>query len=440
MRNTRFRKSALVVSAIALVLAACGGSDEAAAPAAPAPAPSDSGDGGDGEVSVPDSPADGVTATAIKVGWMGDLTGPTASAQSFNQKGIQAYFDYINAQGDTLGRQLELVVKDDEYSAELGISNFTSLLNDERVIAINNLGGSQIIGALLDDAERADLPLISIAQTTTEQLKSPVSFHTLAHYFDMADVAVSRAIGALGGPDKLRIGVAHLEVPSGLEWDEGIQKAVAVQGGTYVGAIPIPIAAPDAGSFAATVRSLIESEGMNYLALHGAPFHGLFAVNSLAAQGIEIPIVGMQGIASLNVYQEGDPAQTVNTEAVHSFVSFADDTPGGAIIREFLAGDGSAYAEDAKQINFTHGWVGGMIIREAILRAGETGSLTRSSLLEALSGTFETDGLTCVVDWSTSNHSPCAAPFSYDGSDMRIVGSFDDYADVFRRDYTIGSS
>lgn len=431
----------MAVSALALVLAACGGSDDAAAPAAPAPAPSDSGGGGDegdGVVSVPDSPDDGVTSTAIKVGWMGDVTGPTASAQSFNLRGIEAYFDYINAQGDTLGRQLELVAKDDEYSAELGISNFTSLLNDERVIAINQLGGSQIIGALLEDAERADLPLISIAQTTTEQLESPVAFHTLAHYFDMADVAVARAIGALGDADELRIGVAHLEVPSGLEWDEGIQKAVATQGGTYVGAIPIPISAPDAGSFAAAIRSRIDSEGMNYLALHGAPFHGLFAVNALAAQGIEIPIVGMQGIASLNVYQEGDPSQTANTEAVHSFVTFADDTPGSAVIREFIEGEGSAYAEDAKQINFTHGWVGGMIIREAILRAGETGSLTRSSLLEALSGTFETDGLTCVVDWSTSNHSPCAAPFSYDGTNMRIVGSFDDYADIFRRDYTLG--
>ena len=439
MSFVRTRKAALMVSAVALVLAACGGSEEAAEPEAPAAPAAPSEDGGEpAEVTVPDSPDDGVLSDVIRVGWMGDVTGPTASAQAFNLRGIEAYFDYVNAQEDTLGRQLELIAKDDEYSAELGISNFTSLLNDERVIAINQLGGSQIIGALLADAERESLPLVSVAQTTSEQLASPVAFHTLAHYFDMADVAVARAIGALGGPDELRIGVAHLEVPSGLEWDEGIQKAVAAQGGTYVGAIPIPIAAPDAGSFAGAVQQLIDDEGMNYLALHGAPFHGLFATNALAAQGVEIPVVGMQGIASLNVYQEGDPTQIARTEAVHSFVTFADDTPGGAVIRDFINGAGAEYAEDAKQINFTHGWVGGMIIREAILRAGATGSLTRESLLAALPGVYEMDGLTCDVDWSTSNHSPCAAPFSYDGSDMRIVGSFDDYADVFRRDYARG--
>ena len=431
------RRSALLVSAIAMVLAACGGTD-APAPAAPAPAPTAPGDAGPTELSVPDSPADGVTASAIRVGWMGDVTGPTASAQIFNLRGIQAYFEYVNSQGGVLGRNLEVIVKDDEYGAELGVSNFTSLLSDERVIAINNVGGSHIIGAFLDDAERANLPVVSIAQTTTEQLESPVAFHTLAHYFDMADVAVARMIQAVGGAENLTVGVAHLEVPSGLEWDEGIRKAIAAQGGTYVGTIPIPIGAPDAGSFVGAVRRLIDEQGMNYLALHGAPSHGLFAVNSLAGQGVEIPIAGMQGIASLNIFEEGAASQTAITEGIHSFVTLAEDVPGAAIIRDFVGGAGSQYADDAKHINFTHGWVGGKVIHQAILRAAETGSLTRASLLAALSSDFAMEGLTCDIDWTTSNHSPCAAPFSHDGENMRIVGEFADWSGVFRRDYTLG--
>jgi ABC-type branched-subunit amino acid transport system substrate-binding protein len=435
MRNARLRKSALLVSAIAMVLAACGGSDAPASDAPSAPAPQDSGDG---ELSVPDSPADGVTSSAIRIGWMGDVTGPTASAQIFNLRGIEAYFDFVNSEGGVLGRNLEVIVKDDEYGAELGVSNFTSLLSDERVIAINNVGGSHIIGAFLEDAERASLPIVSIAQTTTEQLESPVAFHTLAHYFDMADVAVARMIEAVGGAENLRVGVAHLEVPSGLEWDEGIRKAVDAQGGTYLGTIPIPIAAADAGSFVGSVRRLVDNEGMNYLALHGAPSHGLFAVNSLAGADLLIPIAGMQGIASLNIFEEGAAAQTAITEGIHSFVTFADDTPGSAVIRDFIAGAGSRYADDAKHINFTHGWVGGKIIHQAILAAAETGSLTRASLLAAMTGTFEMEGLTCDVDWTSSNHSPCAAPFSHDGENMRIVGSFEDWSSSFRRDYTLG--
>jgi len=437
MRHTRFKRSALLVSAIAMVLAACGGADDTAAPAAPAPAPAPS-DSGDAELSVPDSPADGVTSSAIRIGWMGDVTGPTASAQAFNLRGTQAYFEYVNAQGGVLGRTLDLIVKDDEYGAELAISNFQSLLNDERVLAINNVGGSHIVGALIEDAERASLPIISLPQTTSEQLASPVAWHTLAHYFDQADVAVARAIQSVGGAANLRIAVAHLEVPSGLEWDEGIRKAVAAQGGTYLGAIPIPIAAPDAGSFISAVQQLISSSDLNFIALHGAPFHGLFVVNALAGQGVKVPIIGMQGISSLNIYEEGDASQTAITEAMHSFVTIGDDVPGTRVIREFIEGAGSSYADDARHINFTHGWVGGKLIHQAILRAAESGTLTRQSLLQALPAVYPMDGLTCDIDWTQGNHTGCAAPFSFDGENMRIVGSFADYDAVYRRDYSIG--
>lgn len=434
MMKNRMRRSALLVSALAMVLAACGGADEAA-PAAPAPAPAAPADSGSTELSVPDSPADGVTATAIRIGWMGDVTGPTASAQVFNLRGTEAYFDYVNSQGGVLGRNLQLVVKDDEYGAELAISNFQSLLGDERVLAINNIGGSHIFGALVEDAERASLPIISLPQTTTEQLGSSVAFHTLAHYFDQADVAVARAIEAVGGSENLRIAVAHLEVPSGLEWDEGIRKALEVQGGTYLGAIPIPIGAPDAGSFVGAVQDLISSSDLNYIALHGAPSHGLFVVNSLAGQDVKVPIIGMQGISSLNIYQEGAASQTAITEAMHSFVTIGDDVPGTAVIREFIAGAGSKYADDARHINFTHGWVGGKLIHQAILRAAESGALTRASLLQALPAEYDMDGLTCDIDWTQGNHRGCAAPFAFDGENMRIVGSFADYDSVYRRDY-----
>ncbi len=420
----------------AMILAACSGGD-AAAPTAPAPtAPAPAATEG-AELSVPDSPADGVTSSAIRIGWMGDVTGPTASSQAFNLRGAQAYFEWANAQGGVLGRTLELVVKDDEFGAEMGISNFTSLLNDERVLALNHVGGSHIIGAFLEDAERADLAIVSVAQTTSEQLDSPVAFHTVAHMFDQSDIAVARMLDSKGGADDLRVGVAHMEVPSGLEWVEGIRMALAAQGGTLVGTIAIPVAAPDSGSFVGSVRRLMEEQGMNYLALHGAPATGLFVVNSLAGEGISIPVGGTNSMANLNIYEAGDPVMTATFEGIHSFVTVADDTPGTAVIRDFIAGAGSRYAAEAQHNNFTMGWVGARIIHEAVLRAAENGSLTRRDFLAALKGKFEMDGLTCDVDWSVTNHSACAAPFTSDGKTMRIVGTFDDWSPQLRRVYVI---
>jgi hypothetical protein len=48
-------------------------------------------------------------------------------------------------------------------------------------------------------------------------------------------------------------------------------------------------------------------------------------------------------------------------------------------------------------------------------------------------------GLSCDIDWSTSNHSPCGAPFTMDRATGGMVqaGSFSDYADFLDGVYGI---
>ena len=168
---------------VALVAAACGGDDDdgGAAPAPPAPTeapapdptppadeppppppaeemddepmddaeemddePMDDAEEMDDELSVADNPDNGVTSDSIKVGWMGDLTGPTASSQAFNSHGIEAYFTCANERGGVLGRMFDYLPSDDEFSAEKAAVNFTKLTEDDKVLALLGLGGSHI--------------------------------------------------------------------------------------------------------------------------------------------------------------------------------------------------------------------------------------------------------------------------------------------------------
>ena len=438
---------AVALTALAMFATACGGGDSAedntdqtTDPAATADDGSTTTEGGDGgAASVPDAPDSGVTSETIKIGWMGDETGPTASAQVGNLRGIEAYFEMVNADGGLLGRDLELIVKDDEYGAEAGVANFQALVNDDKVLAINQIGGGQIMDAIMADAERFGVPLVSVAQTTTTSMESPYAFHTIAHYYDQADVAVARMIDAVGGAENLKAAVVQLEVPSGDEWNAGIEKALQEQGGEYMGRVTINVAQPDAGTFASEIERLME-EGTNYLAIHVAPAQALFVVNTLASNSLDIPVVGMQGVASLNVYQEGNEEQLEQTEGTHSFLTYADESEGGQEIQAFIeSGEGADYAQDAAHINFTHGWLGGMAIRQAIERAAESGELTRESFYEALQGPIDTKGLTCDIDWSEPPFiNPCAAPFSSDGQEMHIVGSFEEWAQSITADYPQG--
>src|SRR5690606_33790680 len=87
--------------------------EEAGTDTTDAAAGDDAADDGAG-AEVPDNPAEGVTADSIVLGWMGDVTGPTASSQGFNLRGAEAAVEYYNAQGGVLGRQIELVALDDQ--------------------------------------------------------------------------------------------------------------------------------------------------------------------------------------------------------------------------------------------------------------------------------------------------------------------------------------
>jgi branched-chain amino acid transport system substrate-binding protein len=444
-RAAPLRTRAVAAAAVlALLGAACGDGDADTDTDTDAPAdPADDADGdADGDAAageVADNPDEGVTSDAIRIGWMGDVTGPTASAQTLNLRGLEAYADMINAEGGILGRDLEVVVRDDEYSAETGVANFQALVNDDRVIAINNVGGAHIIEAVQGDAERIGIPMVSLAQTQVTGFDNEWLFHNLASYADMADVAVARMIDEVGSADELRAAVVQLEVPSGDEWNAYIERGLEDAGATYLGRQTISPGQSDAGALITNLQQLVDQEGLNYVALHGAPADGLLVVNSLAAAGLEIPIVGITGIASLNVFQEGDRSQLDLTEGIHSFVTYADDTEGGEEIRAFIDGEGSAYADDAAHINFTHGWLGGMIFHQALERAAETGEVSRASLQEALQGPFDVKGLTCDLDWSEQNHTPCAAPFtSTDGEAMELVGSFEEWAEHIDEDYELG--
>ncbi len=110
----------VALAALAMVASACGSDDSdtassssaaatTAAPAATA-APEESVEV---EVTLNSSPDDGITDDAIKVGWIGDLTGPTASAQAFNAHGSHAYFECSNADGGLFGRMWEFFAEDD---------------------------------------------------------------------------------------------------------------------------------------------------------------------------------------------------------------------------------------------------------------------------------------------------------------------------------------
>lgn len=440
MRQLARSGRVLTIALCALVVTACGGGgDTTSGPTAGPTSPGTAAPSDDDTVTVPDSPDDGVTTEAIKIAWLGDVTGPTASVQSLNLAGSQAYVDWLNSRGGLLGREVELVVKDDQYSNERGTLNVTQAIDDDRVLTFVGLGDNGYVAGSIPKLESSRISVIGPGQSTDYQMESEALLQNLAHYGDMADIAVARMVEEIGDPSELKVLVVRLNVPSGGEWTAYIQQETEEVGGTYVGEVIYDISAPNAEILAPEIAALVASEGVNYLAVHGIPETAVPVMDRLAQSGTFLPMVGIQGLASPSTYTIGPPGylEQVAVEGVHSFLPANVDSAGSEEIRDFVAG--TDYEDQSLHINFTHGWVNVMVFEQAAHRAAqESGELTRESLYAALrSGPFDVKGLTCPPDWSSSTHVPCGAPFTWDGSGLTPVAPFDDWAEAIDGEYGV---
>ena len=66
----------------------------------------------------------GVSHESIKIGMMGDLTGPIADAWIPLSEGAKAFFKMVNDEGGIHGRKIHYILEDDRYSIPLALSCF----------------------------------------------------------------------------------------------------------------------------------------------------------------------------------------------------------------------------------------------------------------------------------------------------------------------------
>ena len=121
----RLLLSLVAVGAVALTVAAVGSSSASSGSTA---AMSSSGNGG--------ATAPGVTATSITFGTHQPLTGPAAPGYSEIAPASQAFFDYVNAHGGVFGRQIHLVIKNDQYDPTQTVNVVHQLVLQDNVFGI----------------------------------------------------------------------------------------------------------------------------------------------------------------------------------------------------------------------------------------------------------------------------------------------------------------
>ncbi|MBC3870473.1 ABC transporter substrate-binding protein [Undibacterium oligocarboniphilum] len=118
----------------------------------------------------------GIAAEPIKIGVSGPLTGGSAPMGVSMRDGVKIAVSEINAKGGVLGRQLQLVERDDEAKNERGVQVSQELINKEKVVATVGYINTGVALASQRFYQEAKIPVINNVATgsvITKQFAAP---------------------------------------------------------------------------------------------------------------------------------------------------------------------------------------------------------------------------------------------------------------------------
>ena len=108
----------------------------------------------------------GVTSTEIRIGSTVPLSGEAAIAGNV-ARGIDAYFDYVNAKGGVFGRKIKFTYLDDGYDPGRAVNNTIRLVQQDQVFAMfSSLGTSNNL-AVRNLLNQAKVPQLFVSSGAT---------------------------------------------------------------------------------------------------------------------------------------------------------------------------------------------------------------------------------------------------------------------------------
>jgi branched-chain amino acid transport system substrate-binding protein len=145
-----------------------------------------------------------LAADTLKIGLSGPFTGGSSSMGVSMRDGVRLATSEINAAGGVMGRQIELIERDDEAKNERGVQIAQELINKERVVATVGYINTGVALASQRFYQEAKIPVMNNVATgsiVTKQFPDQAEnyiFRNAAHDSIQAPMIVEEAIGRRG--------------------------------------------------------------------------------------------------------------------------------------------------------------------------------------------------------------------------------------------------
>lgn len=273
-----------------------------------------------------------IAADKIKVGLIASLSGASAKSGEAITRGLTIAIDEINAAGGLLGRQVELLRRDDEANPAKGLIAARELIQREKVALL--VGGLQtpVSLAVVPYVNQVRIPYMGpwAAGTpiTRNGAKENYVFRVSA-VDEMVDIAlVERAVSAHGAK---KPGMILINNPWGESNEKGLLAALTARGMENAGIEKIEISDIDA----VPQLTRLKQAGADTLFMVANVGPSAQIMKSLERMGWDVPVLSHWGPAG-GRFSELAGKRAKDVEMIQTFTFSGNDNPKAAAIFEKL--------------------------------------------------------------------------------------------------------
>ena len=342
------------------------------------------------------------SAEAIKIGLSGPFTGGSSSMGVSMRDGAKLAVEEINKAGGILGRQLQVVERDDEGKNEVGVQVTQELINKEQVTATLGFINTGVALAAQRFYQEAEIPVFNNVATgsiITKQFLPPKEkanyiFRNAANDTIQSAMIVEEAIGRQGFK---KPAILADSTNYGQLGREDLEKALSTKGVKAVAAEKFNI--KDTDMTAQLLRA--KEAGADVILTYGIGPELAQIANGMAKLGWKVPLVGSWTLSMAsyidNAGPNGDGALMPQT-----FIQLPNTPKRKAFIEAYQ----KAYNIDRmpSPVSAAQGYDSVYLLAAAIKQAGSTDGKKIREALENLNDKVE--GVVTVYDkpFSAADH------------------------------------
>jgi branched-chain amino acid transport system substrate-binding protein len=343
----------------------------------------------------------GMAAEPIKIGVSGPFTGGSAPMGVSMRDGVRLAVNEINAKGGVLGRQIQMVERDDEAKPERGVQIAQELINKEKVVATVGYINTGVALASQRFYQQAKIPVMNNVATGSIVTKQ---FASQPENYVFRNSANDTIQSTMIAEEAIRRGFKKLAILAdstnyGQLGREDLEKVLATKN-----VKPVSVEKYNIGDVDMTAQLLrAKQAGADVVLTYGIGPELAQIANGMQKLGWKVPIVGSWTLAMANFIdnagKNGD-----GTRMPQTFIQNPDTPKRKAFIDAYVKAYNPPNGRMPSAVSAAQGYDSVYLLAAAIQQAGSTEGPKIAAALEDLKTPIEGVVTTYNKPYSHTDH------------------------------------